>query len=347
MTKPAQQVRAKIVLGDDVVKQEIAFIDTAIDVASDKEQISTIISSGSTIAGNYSYADWWYLEEIFSYGISYRGGEVAGGGSIGRIPGITTMTMEQVNEVIPSEHKLRHKQINAVLGHFRKFGYQIHPGNYFNAETSEPIKWFIDWNNTVFDHVHIIDDTLVIGKPDQIAPNGEGPAPVGPLVPIEERLPVYQYPQTRIEFFGLGNKARAAVKLNPGYPEWPDPLDFVGLDTAINTEMDSISTSVSTTVSVDTGTGDGSGSGTGDLTSGGQIGATVKTEFDKVAERFGIVEETLNVMQNANNLAMDAIGNHGLVRGEFDLEGNDFSIAPGIKNTSGKGKDLANLEKYK
>ena len=246
-TKTAGEVRGKVILGDSVVKAEIEFINDAIENASDTGQVKTVISTGAGMAGVYNYGDWYLLEEVYLYGAGWKG--QTGFTSVQRIPTITEMTMKEVQAAIKEIDPnifVNHKRINAVLSHFRKFGYQIHPGNWFDATTTNKIKWVLNWNNTVFDHISVVDDTLVIGKPDQLAPVGAKTAdpgntlPSGQVAPVEGLIePVHH--QTRIEFYGMGNKGTGQSTMRPA---------------AVGTKND---TAVKATADV----GDGSGIGTG------------------------------------------------------------------------------------
>ena len=190
-TKTAGEVRGKVILGDSVVKAEIEFINDAIENASDTGQVKTVISTGAGMAGVYNYGDWYLLEEVYLYGAGWKG--QTGFTSVQRIPTITEMTMKEVQAAIKEIDPnifVNHKRINAVLSHFRKFGYQIHPGNWFDATTTNKIKWVLNWNNTVFDHISVVDDTLVIGKPDQLAPVGAKTADPGNTLPSGQVAPV-------------------------------------------------------------------------------------------------------------------------------------------------------------
>ena len=141
-TKTAGEVRGKVILGDSVVKAEIEFINDAIEDASDAEKVKTVISTGAGMAGVYNYGDWYLLEEVYMYGAGWKGR--TGFTSVQRIPGITEMTMKEVQAAIKAIDQnifVNHKRINAVLSHFRKFGYQIHPGNWFDATTLNKINF--------------------------------------------------------------------------------------------------------------------------------------------------------------------------------------------------------------
>ena len=314
-TKTAGEVRGKVILGDSVVKAEIEFINDAIENASDTGQVKTVISTGAGMAGVYNYGDWYLLEEVYLYGAGWKG--QTGFTSVQRIPTITEMTMKEVQAAIKEIDPnifVNHKRINAVLSHFRKFGYQIHPGNWFDATTTNKIKWVLNWNNTVFDHISVVDDTLVIGKPDQLAPVGAKTAdpgntlPSGQVAPVEGLIePVHH--QTRIEFYGMGNKGTGQSTMRPA---------------AVGTKND---TAVKATADV----GDGSGIGTG---------AGQTAPGSAIAQVMGVV----NGLICALDTSFSQLTQTGLIRSEVS---SDFALQAGIVNTGdGVTKDLEHYNTY-
>jgi hypothetical protein len=315
-TKTAGEVRGKVILGDSTVKAEIEFINDAIENASDTEQVKTVISTGAGMAGVYNYGDWYLLEEVYLYGSGWKG--QTGFTSVQRVPGITEMTMKEVQAAIKAIDPnifVNHKRINAVLSHFRKFGYQIHPGNWFDATTANKIKWVINWNNTVFDHITVIDDTLVIGKPDQLAPVGAKTADPGNLLPSGQVAPVEGliepvHHQTRIEFYGMGNKGTGQTVMRPA---------------AAGTKND---TAVKATADI----GDGSEFNVG----GGSAGSAGAA----IAQVMGVV----NGLIGALDTSFGHMTQTGLLRSEV---GSDFALQGGIVNTGdGVTKDLKHYNTY-
>ena len=227
------------------------------------------------------------------------------------------MTMKEVQAAIKEIDPnifVNHKRINAVLSHFRKFGYQIHPGNWFDATTTNKIKWVLNWNNTVFDHISVVDDTLVIGKPDQLAPVGAKTAdpgntlPSGQVAPVEGLIePVHH--QTRIEFYGMGNKGTGQSTMRPA---------------AVGTKND---TAVKATADV----GDGSGIGTG---------AGQTAPGSAIAQVMGVV----NGLIGALDTSFSQLTQTGLIRSEVS---SDFALQAGIVNTGdGVTKDLEHYNTY-
>ena len=310
-TKTAGEVRGKVILGDSVVKAEIEFINDAIEDASDTGQVKTVISTGAGMAGVYNYGDWYLLEEVYLYGAGWKGNTSFT--STQRVPGITEMTMKEVQVAIKAIDPnifVNHKRINAVLSHFRKFGYQIHPGNWFDATTLNKIKWVINWNNTVFDHITVIDDTLVIGKPDQLAPVGAKQADPGNTLPSGQVAPVAGliepvHHQTRIEFYGMGNKGTGQTVMRPA---------------AAGTKND---------LAVKAGADIGDGSG---LTVGGAGDSAAAA----IAQVLGLVDGL--------DTSFGQLTQTGLIRSETS---SDFSLQAGIVNTGdGVTKDLKHYNTY-
>ena len=314
-TKTAGEVRGKVILGDSTVKAEIEFINDAIENASDIEQVKTVISTGAGMAGVYNYGDWYLLEEVYMYGAGWKGRTEFT--SVQRIPGITEMTMKETQAAIKALDPnifVNHKRINAVLSHFRKFGYQIHPGNWFDATTTNKIKWVINWNNTVFDHITVIDDTLVIGKPDQLAPVGAKTAdpsntlPSGQTAPIGGLIePIHH--QTKIEFYGMGNKGTGQTTMRPAAPGTKNE-DYEMANLAI---------------------GDGSG-----LTVGGAGDSSAAA----IAQVLGVV----NSLMGALDTSFGQLTQTGLMRCEVD---GDYALEAGKINTGdGVTQDLAHYNTY-
>jgi len=316
-TKSAADVRGKVILGDSVVKAEIEFINDAIEDASDAGKVKTVISTGAGMAGAYNYGDWWLLEEVYMYGAGWKGRTDFT--SVQRIPGITEMTMKEVQAAIKEIDPnifVNHKRINAVLSHFRKFGYQIHPGNWFDATTTNKIKWVLNWNNTVFDHVTVIDDTLVIGKPDQLAPVGAKTADPSALMPSGLQVhpvagliePIHH--QTKIEFYGLGNKGTGQTVMRPA---------------AAGTKND---TAVKATADI----GDGSAFNVG--------GSSETSAGAAIAQVMGVV----NGLIGALDTSFGHMTQTGLLRSEV---GSDFALQAGKVNTGdGVTQDLDHYNTY-
>jgi len=313
-TKTAGEVRGKVILGDSTVKAEIEFINDAIENASDIEQVKTVISTGAGMAGVYNYGDWYLLEEVYLYGSGWKG--QTGFTSVQRIPGITEMTMKEVQVAIKAIDPnifVNHKRINAVLSHFRKFGYQIHPGNWFDATTTNKIKWVINWNNTVFDHITVIDDTLIIGKPDQLAPVGAKTA-TGELMPSGQARPIDGliepiHHQTKIEFYGMGNKGTGQTTMRPAAPGTKNE-DYEMANLAI---------------------GDGSG-----LTVGGAGDSSAAA----IAQVLGVV----NSLMGALDTSFGQLTQTGLMRCEVD---GDYALEAGKINTGdGVTQDLEHYNTY-
>jgi hypothetical protein len=314
-TKTAGEVRGKVILGDAVVKAEIEFINDAIEDASDLEKVKTVISTGAGMAGVYNYGDWFLLEEVYLYGSGWKGKTEFT--SVQRIPGITEMTMKEVQAAIKAIDPnifVNHKRINAVLSHFRKFGYQIHPGNWFDATSSNKIKWVINWNNTVFDHITVMDDTLIIGKPDQLAPVGAKTA-TGELMPSGQPRPIDGliepiHHQTKIEFYGMGNKGTGQTPMRPA---------AAGTN---NEDYEMANVNI----------GDGSEFNVG--------GGSAASAGAAIAQVLAVV----NSLQGHLNTSFGQLTQTGLIRCEVD---GDYALAAGKINTGdGVTQDLEHYNTY-
>ena len=335
-TKTAGEVRGKVILGDAVVKAEIEFINDAIEDASDLEKVKTVISTGAGMAGVYNYGDWFLLEEVYLYGSGWKGQTEFT--SVQRVPGITEMTMKEVQialKAIDPNIFVNHKRINAVLSHFRKFGYQIHPGNWFDATTANKIKWVINWNNTVFDHITVIDDTLIIGKPDQLAPVGAKTAdgsvllPSGAVAPVEGLIePVHH--QTKIEFYGMGNKGTGQTSMRPAAAGTKNDMAVKATaDIGDGSEFNvgggsevSAGTAIAQVMGVINGLVTGLDTSFGQLTQTGLLRSEVKSDFAMQAGKINTGDGVTQDLQHYNT---------------YDAAGQPISGNAGQPNSSGTG----------
>jgi len=315
-TPPATTLRSRTILGDASVKQEVQFINQVLKTSSEAGNVRAVVDTGPVMAGKYTYGHWFLLEEIFQYGAAWTGDPFT---SIMEIPDAQDMTMPELMAAIKEKEPQifqRHKQINAVLTHFRKLGYQIHPGNWFDARVTEPIKWVINWNNTILDHISIIDDTLVIGKPDQMGPVGpkerSGEALTqstsGVLAPVEG-LTEPIHPQTKINFFGLGDKGNGQVVMRPaGQAMGTENYLYEDLNTDIS-------------------------GGSYDFADPGDTNGALNA-----------VMGLINTMAGNIDNSMGQLSGIGLFRTEVD---NDFARVPGIINSGdGTVQDVSNVTTF-
>lgn len=197
--RSAAEIRSSIPVGDPIVESEIDLIGDAIEAAATSHKLTAVIDTGS-MAGEYSYGDWWLMEKLFDYE-TWRGEPIHAGiqerlVEFGLNSNLQEETIETVLNSIPTDLRTRQKRINKVLSYFRNLGYNIHPGNWFDAAEELKIKWVVNWNSTINDHIYIIDDTVIIGKPEEVIPIGKTPAYADPVPAL---------PKTRIDFFGSGN----------------------------------------------------------------------------------------------------------------------------------------------
>lgn len=315
-TPPATTLRSRTILGDASVKQEVQYINQVLKTSSEAGNVRAVVDTGPVMAGKYTYGHWFLLEEIFQYGAAWKGDPFT---SIMEIPNAQDMTMPELMAAIKEKEPQifqRHKQINAVLTHFRKLGYQIHPGNWFDARVTEPIKWVINWNNTILDHISIIDDTLVIGKPDQMGPVGpkerSGEALAGStsgvLAPVEG-LTEPVHPQTKLNFFGLGDKGNGQVVMRPAG-------QAMGTNNYLYEDLNS----------------DISG-GTYDFADPGDTNGALNA-----------IMGLINTMAGNIDNSMGQLSGIGLFRTEVE---NDFARVPGIINSGdGTVQDVSNVTTF-
>lgn len=318
--RSAIEVRNSIPVGDAVVSSEIDLIGDSIESAVTSNKLLAVIESGS-MAGEYSYGNWWLMEKIFDYE-TWKGNDMHAGvlsrlSEFGLSVPLQLSTVDEVQRAIPEEIKTQHKQINKVLAYFRGLGYNIHPGNWFNADEELKVKWVVNWNSTVSDHIYLIDDTIVIGKPEEYLP-------VGRTVESLEPAPVRA--RTRIDFFGSGNTGVARVPIE--VPQL-DPVSSDGLANVSGIDTD-MATAYAGTGSLSEGL---------DAAVGDAINAAAASLAARINSNFDVHNEKMVSMFNQLN-------RNRLVKPVYP-DGVVGSYMPGVYNTGdGYYKDLANIESY-
>ena len=221
-TPSAASLRGRVILGDSVVKAEIEAINAKLEVAADNGKTRLVIRDGTTMTKSYNYGNWFLIEEFFQYGAALKKGDFTSVQALGGAGALEGLSQPQVLELIKSKDAEifpKHARINAVLAHYRKLGYQMHPGNWFDANQTNNIIWVLNWNNTLMDHITVVDNTLVIGKTTQRGLLGSTERD-GSVDAAGNPNPIGGYykpaiPQTRIEFYGLGNKGTGQVDVTP------------------------------------------------------------------------------------------------------------------------------------
>jgi len=221
-TPSAATLRGRVILGDSVVKAEIEAINAKLEVAADNGKTRLVIRNETTMTKSYNYGNWFLIEEFFQYGAALKKGDFTSVQALGGTGALEGLSQPQVLELIKSKDAEifpKHARINAVLAHYRKLGYQMHPGNWFDATQTNNIIWVLNWNNTLMDHITVVDNTLVIGKVTQRGLLGSTERD-GSVDAAGNPNPIGGYykpaiPQTRIEFYGLGNKGTGQVDVTP------------------------------------------------------------------------------------------------------------------------------------
>jgi hypothetical protein len=341
-TPTASELRAKVILGDNDVKNEVNALNSIIRKAGDTGQTRIVVASGTTMAGVYEYGSWWCIEEVFQQGAigkkvegDNKGSEVRNDEGKKHFNGFTSVTrlggaaalegiimpdlLKLIKNVLGPNALKHHSQINAVLAHYRKLGYQIHPGNWFDATVTQPIKWVINWNNTIMDHIMMIDNTLVIGKPTNFVPLGSAERD-GTLDAAGTPNPVPNYvqptlPQTSLEFLGLGNKGFGKIKVTPADGKMGG-TNNVGWNLHNQAEA----------------------GGDFDSSSGGSSAAGISSQtalIGSLAANLGIVIGELT----QTGLFTSEVGSLG---------GSNYNLHSGIRNTLGNGvtPELANIDLF-
>lgn len=221
-TPSAAALRGRVILGDSVVKAEIEAINAKLEVAADNGKTRLVIRDETTMTKSYNYGNWFLIEEFFQYGALLKQGDFTSVQALGGPAAIEGLSQPEVLEKIKSKDSEifpKHARINAVLAHYRKLGYQMHPGNWFDATQTNNVIWVLNWNNTLMDHITVVDNTLVIGKTTQRGALGATDRD-GTVDAAGNINPIGGYykpaiPQTRIEFYGLGNKGTGQVDVTP------------------------------------------------------------------------------------------------------------------------------------
>jgi hypothetical protein len=221
-TPSAATLRGRVILGNATVKSEIESINARLETAADNGKTRLVIRNETTMTKSYNYGNWFLVEEFFQYGAALKKGGFTSVTALGGMGAIENKTQKQILDMIKGKGTnvlQRHAEINAVLAHYRKLGYQMHPGNWFDAGQKNNIIWVLNWNNTIMDHITVVDNTLCIGKPDQKGLLGSAEKS-GELDSAGRALPIGGYykpsmPQTNIEFFGLGNKGQGQITVEP------------------------------------------------------------------------------------------------------------------------------------
>jgi hypothetical protein len=159
-----------------------------------------------------------------------------------------------------------------------------------------------------------MDDTLVIGKPDQLAPVGAKTA-TGELMPSGQARPIDGliepiHHQTKIEFYGMGNKGTGQTTMRPAAPGTKNE-DY---------EMANLSI------------GDGSEFNVG--------GGSAASAGAAIAQVLGVV----NSLMGALDTSFGQLTQTGLIRCEVD---GDYALEAGKINTGdGVTQDLAHYNTY-
>lgn len=221
-TPSAAELRGRVILGDSVVKAEIELINAKLEVAADNGKTRLVLRNETPMTKSYNYGNWFLIEEFFQYGAALKKGDFTSVQALGGAAALEGLTQPEVLQKIKSKDSEifpKHARINAVLAHFRKVGYQMHPGNWFDATQKNNIIWVLNWNNTLMDHITVVDNTLVIGKTTQRGLLGSTERD-GSLDAAGFANPIGGYykpdiPQTKIEFYGLGNKGTGQVDVTP------------------------------------------------------------------------------------------------------------------------------------